>query len=164
MSEPYVECLLQVAGDTAALNSFDKQFRGSPAPQWADRPHDIAPRYSLHGLYPVPEDVQRRGWQTAEHLWCKEYWGTPDDLIQMQVKRRLGERHYSFFIQPDPPKNVFWKASLDFPALRFRLAFLGQDGNEIQLHVYQEGCYQGSYQPQAGGRFISLREDMGFVA
>ena len=164
MSEPYVECLLQVVGEAAALNTFDKQFRGSLTPQWADRPHDIAPHYSLHGLYPVPEDIQRRGWQTAGHLWWKEYWGTPDDLIQMQVKRLLGERRYRFFTQPDPPKNVFWQASLDFPMLHFRLAFLEQGSNELQLHSYREGYYQGSYQPRAGDKFISLRGEMGFAA
>lgn len=164
MSKPYVECLLQVGGDTAALNTFDKQFRGGTGPHWADRQCDKTPRYSLHGLCPVPEDVQCRGWQKAGHLWCEEYWDTPDDLIQMQVKRLLRERRYRFFTQAEPPKDVFWKASLDFPTLRFRLILLGKDGSELQIHDFHEGYYQGSYQPHAGGEFISLREEMGFAA
>ena len=164
MSEAYVECLLQVGGDTAALNTFDKQFRGGAGPQWADRQCDKVPRYSLHGLHPVPEDVQRRGWQTAGHLWCKEYWDTPDDLVQMQVKRLLGERRYRFFTQSAPPKNVFWNVSLDFPTLRFRLILLGKGGSELQIHDFHGGYHQGSYQPHAGDEFASLREEMGFAA
>lgn len=164
MTEPHVECLLLVGGDTAVLNTFDKQFRGGAGPQWTDRPRDGTPRYSLHGLYPVLEDVQHRGWQTAGHLWCREYWETPDDLVQMQVKRLLGERRYRFFTQPDPPKNVFWKASADFPTLRFRLILLGEGGSELQIHDFYEGYHQGSYQPRAGGEFASLREKMGFAA
>ena len=159
MDELRVECLLQVGGDTAALNTFDKQFRSGAGPQWADRQCNKTPRYSLNGLYPVPDDVQRRGWQTAGHLWCREYWDTPDDLVQMQAKRR-----YRFLTQPDPPKNVFWKASADFPTLRFRLILLGEGGSELQIHDFYEGYHQGSYQPRAGGEFASLREKMGFAA
>lgn len=164
MSEPYVECLLLVAGDTAALNTFDKQFRGGVGPQWPDRPNDGIPRYSLHGLFPVPEEIQCRGWQAAGHLWCKDFWDTPDDLTQIQVKRLLHERRYRFFTQPDPPKNVFWKAAFDFPMLRFRLALLGKGGSELQIHDYHEGYHQGSYRPHAGGQFLALREKMGFAA
>lgn len=164
MDELRVECLLRVGSDTAALNTFDKQFRGGAGPQWTDRPSDGTPRYSLNGLYPVPDDVQRRGWQTAGHLWCREYWETPDDLARMQAKRLLGERRYRFFTRPDPPKNVFWKASLDHPTLRFRLILLGAGGSELQVHDFHEGYHQASYRPRAGGEFASLREKMGFAA
>ena len=109
MNEPHVECLLLVGGDTAVLNTFDKQFRGGAGPQWTDRPRDGTPRYSLHGLYPVPDDVQRRGWQTAGHLWCREYWETPDDLVQMQIKRLLEERRYRFFPGRTRRKTCFGK-------------------------------------------------------
>lgn len=63
MREPLVECLLQVAGDPAAPNTFDKQFRSGTGPQWSVRPFDGTPRYSLHALFPVPEDIQRRGYR-----------------------------------------------------------------------------------------------------
>ena len=43
----YVECLLQVMGDAAGLNTFDKLFRSGKGPSWADRASDGAPRYSL---------------------------------------------------------------------------------------------------------------------
>lgn len=56
----YVECLLQVMGDAAGLNTFDKLFRSGKGPSWADRASDGAPRYSLHALFPVPEAIQRR--------------------------------------------------------------------------------------------------------
>ena len=65
MGEPLVECLLQVTGDSAALNTFDKRFRSGTGPQWSDRPCDGTPRYSLHALFPVPEEIQRRGYQRA---------------------------------------------------------------------------------------------------
>lgn len=32
MGEPLVECLLQVTGDSAALNTFDKRFRSGTGP------------------------------------------------------------------------------------------------------------------------------------
>ena len=38
----YVECLLQVTGDAAGLNTFDKLFRSGKGPSWADRASDGA--------------------------------------------------------------------------------------------------------------------------
>lgn len=164
MSEPYVECLLQVAGDTTTLNTFDKLFRGGAGPQWSDRPGDGTPRYSLHALFPVPEDVQLRGYQAAGHLWCSQYWDTPDDIAQVEVKRLLGERRYRFKVLRDPPKRVFWKASYDFPSLYLRLALLGTADGDFQRHCYHEGLYQGSYAPRGADGFAALREEMGFAA
>ena len=106
MSEPLVECLLQVTGDSAVLNTFDKQFRSGTGPQWSDRPCDGTPRYSLHALFPVPEDIQRRGYQRAGKLWCQDYWKTPDDLTDMQVKRVKGERRYRFCTPVRAPTDV----------------------------------------------------------
>ncbi len=160
----YVECLLQVTGDTAALNTFDKQFRSGTAPQWPDRAHDTAPRYSLNALFPVPEDILRRGYRTAGHLWCREYWETPDDLSQMRVKRLLGERSYQFFTLQSAPKNVFWKSSYEFPALHIKLALLGTEKGDFQIHSYHEGYYQGGYSPHGVDHFAALRQEMGFAA
>lgn len=164
MNEFTVECLLQVAGDTAALNTFDKQFRSGAGPQWADRPNEGTPRYSLHALYPVPDDVQRRGYETAGLMWCQEYWGIPDDLAHMQVKRVLGKRRYRFYTMLSAPQNVFWKASADFPTLRLRLFLVGADKGDFQAHTYHEGMYQGSFMPHRAEDFFALREDMGFAA
>lgn len=160
----YVECLLQVTGDIAALNTFDKRFRSRTAPQWSDRAHDMAPRYSLNGLFPVPEDILRRGYRTAGHLWCREYWETPDDLSNMRVKRLLGERRYQFFTLQSAPKNVFWKSSYDFPALHMRLALLGAEKEDFQVHSYHEGYSKGSYSPNGVERFAAVRQEMGFAA
>lgn len=107
----YVECLLQVTGDAAGLNTFDKLFRSGKGPSWADRASDGAPRYSLHALFPVPEAIQRRGYETAGHLWCGDFWDVPDDLVDMQVKRLLGKRYYRFYTPGGVPENVFLKAS-----------------------------------------------------
>lgn len=165
MREPLVECLLQVtANDTAALNAFDKLFRSGTGPRWSDRPFDETPRCSLHALFPVPEDVQRRGHQTAGHLWCTQYWDTPDDLSDIQVKRRLRERNYRFFTQVGAPKNVIWKISYDLPTLRMRLVLLGTDRSDLQVHSYHEGLHQSSYSPHGAERFAALREEMGFAA
>ena len=89
------ECLLTVAGGAALLNTFDKAFRSGIGPQWADRPSSSVSRYSLHALFPVPEEVQCRGFSTAGRLWCESYWETEGDLRDMQVKRVLGERRYA---------------------------------------------------------------------
>ncbi len=107
----YVECLLQVTGDAAGLNTFDKLFRSGKGPSWADRASDGAPRYSLHALFPVPEAIQRRGYGTAGHLWCGDFWDVPDDLVDMQAKRLLGKRYYRFYTPGGVPENVFLKAS-----------------------------------------------------
>lgn len=164
MSDLYVECLLHAAGDTAALNTFDKLFRSGAGPHWADRPGDGTPRYSLHALFPVPEDVQRRGYQAAGHLWCGQFWETPDDLSRMEVKRLLGERRYHFQALQAPPKNVFWKVSCDFPSLHFRLALLGAKDGDFQSYSYHGGSYQGSFAPHGADSFAALREEMGFAA
>ena len=66
----YIECLLSVSGDAAFLNTFDKAFRSGCGPQWADRPPNTKPRYSFHALFPVPEEIQRRGFLKAGRLWC----------------------------------------------------------------------------------------------
>ena len=118
-------------------------------------PSGLTARTTKHRATPCMDSI---------HLWCREYWDTPDDVVQMQVKRLLGERRYRFFTQEDPPKNVFWKASANFQMLRFRLILLGKDGSELQIHDFHGGYYQGSYRPHAGGEFISLRGEMGFAA
>ncbi len=163
MSENMVECLLQVAGDSVALNTFDKLFRSGTSPQWTDRSRNETPRYSLNALFPVPEEIRLRGHQTAGHLWCNQYWDTPDDLTDMQVKRLLKERRYRFYTQQDAPKRVFWKASNDFPSLHMRLILLGADKGDLQSHIYHEGYYQGCYSPNGAEKFSALRKEMGFA-
>ena len=105
------ECLLTVTGDTALLNTFDKAFRSGIGP------HSSVSRYSLHALFPVPEEVQCRGFSTAGRLWCESYWETEGDLRDMQVKRVLGERRYHFFVPGNPPVNFFRAVSRTYPDL-----------------------------------------------
>lgn len=161
MGEPLVECLLQVTGDSAALNTFDKRFRSGTGPQWSDRPCNGTPRYSLHALFPVPEEIQRRGYQRAGHLWCRDYWKTPDDLTGMQVKRVRGERNYRFFTLKCEPASVFWKVSADFPSLHLRLVLLGTDKGDLQSGFFYEGRYQASYSPDGADSFAAIRKEMG---
>ena len=84
MGDTYEECLLLVTGETVSLNTFDKIFRSGYGPQWSDRPRSHTAHYSFHALFPVPEAVQRRGFDAAGRLWCKEYWESSDDLLDMQ--------------------------------------------------------------------------------
>lgn len=163
MNERRVECLLQVAGDTVILNTFDKQFRGG-GPQWSDRPHGKLPRYSLHGLYPVPVDTQRRGHQKAGRAWCLEFWDTPDDLDGMQAKRLPHERRYRFYTLLDAPKNAIWKASVTFPSLRLRLLLPDVEPGYLSQRIYQGGHWQGSSQPIDEEALTALRNEMGFAA
>lgn len=157
------ECLLHVKGDAAALNTFDKVFRSGLGPQWADRPSAGFPRYSLHALFPVPEDIQRRGYQLAGRQWCLDYWDASDDLCQMQVKRLLGERHYRFFTPSDVPDNVILRASHDYPLVQLCLISLGEDGG-LQQRKYHAGYYEGQFSPRGIAAFANIRTEMGFAA
>ena len=128
MGDTYEECLLLVTGETVSLNTFDKIFRSGYGPQWSDRPRSHTAHYSFHALFPVPEAVQRRGFDAAGRLWCKEYWESSDDLLDMQVRRALGRRQYRFFVPEPLPKNFFRVVSHDYPSLAFQLATLVRDG------------------------------------
>lgn len=68
MDDTYEECLLLVTGETVSLNTFDKIFRSGYGPQWSDRPRSHTAHYSFHALFPVPEAVQRRGFDAAGRL------------------------------------------------------------------------------------------------
>lgn len=169
-SDTDAECLLTVTGDTALLNTFDKAFRSGIGPQWADRPSSSVPRYSLHALFPVPEEVQCRGFSTAGRLWCESYWKTEGDLRDMQVKRVLGERRYHFFVPGNPPVNFFRVVSRTYPGLEFYLAAFGRDNDswfgkfEDALHQYrfEGGAYAGSHSRDTEHTFDHLLKEMGF--
>lgn len=164
------ECLLTVTGDIALLNTFDKAFRSGFGPQWADRPGSPVPRYSLHALFPVPEDVLRRGFSVAGRLWCESYWETEGDLRAMQVKRVLGERRYHFFVPGNPPVNFFRVVSRTYSNLEFRLSTFGRDEEswfgkfEDALHQYlfEGGAYTGSHSRETKHAFAHLMKEMGF--
>ena len=167
----YIECLLSVRGDTAFLNAFDKTFRSGFGPQWADRPPNTKPRYSFHALFPVPEEIQRRGFLKAGRRWCTDYWEAGGDLCEMQVKRVLGERRYRFFAWDTIPKNIFRVISLEYPTLKFYLTGLILDdksvlwNNEMTLREYMiaNGRYTGSYRRNENDTFSKIREGMGFL-
>lgn len=170
MDGTYVECLLLVTGETVFLNTFDKIFRSGYGPQWADRPRSHTAHYSFHALFPVPEAVQSRGFDTAGHLWCKDYWESSDDLRDMQVRRALGRRQYRFFVPDLPPKNFFRVVSHDYPTLTFKMAALIRDeGSPFfegrgTLHQYllQDGRCSESQSLNRENAFSQIREEMGF--
>ena len=92
----YLECLLVASGNCTNLNAFDKAFRSTAGPQWPDHICESAPRYSLHGLCPVPDSVVEQGYMAAGKSWCSDYWGSADDLLNVEVIRVLGQRRYRF--------------------------------------------------------------------
>lgn len=157
-----IECLLCVTGDSAFLNAFDKTFRSGYGPQWADRPETTGPRYSFHALFPVPEDVQRRGFDTAGHLWCPDYWESSGDLQNMQVKRVPGERRYHFFAPGRQPKNLFRIVSHDYPVLTFHLAVHKSNEECLHQYIFKNGGYHGGYCRDTGDAFAAIRKEMGF--
>lgn len=167
----YEECLLLVTGETVSLNTFDKIFRSGYGPQWSDRPRSHTAHYSFHALFPVPEAVQRRGFDAAGRLWCKEYWESSDDLLDMQVRRALGRRQYRFFVPEPLPKNFFRVVSHDYPSLAFQLATLVRDGGSpffegretLHQYLFQDGRYSGSQSPNRENAFSQIREEMGFL-
>lgn len=158
-----VECLLRITGDSAFLNAFDKTFRSGYGPQWADRPKAAEPQYSFHALFPVPEDVQRRGFDTAGHLWCSDYWESPGDLQDMQVKRVPGERRYRFFVPERHPKNLFRIVSHAYPALTFHLVVLERRKDRLHQYIFTDGGYHGGHCHDTGDSFAAIREEMGFA-
>lgn len=158
-----VECLLRVVGDSAFLNAFDKVFRSGHGPQWADRPKAADPHYSFHSLFPVPEDIQRRGFDTAGHLWCSDYWESPGDLQSMQVKRVPGERRYRFFVPEKHPQNLFRIVSHAYPALTFHLVALELREDRLHHYIFSDGNYHGGYRHDTGDSFAAICEEMGFA-
>ena len=156
----YIECLLSVSGDAAFLNTFDK----------ADRPPNTKPRYSFHALFPVPEEIQRRGFLKAGRLWCAGYWEAGGDLCEMQVKRVLGERRYRFFVWDTLPKNMFRVVSRHYPTLKFcspapppaAPPAPWAPAPHLREYMIAYGQYMGCYRRNETDAFAQIREGMGF--
>lgn len=158
-----IECLLRVSGNSAFLNTFDKTFRSGHGPQWGDRPAPAGPHYSFHALFPVPEEVQRRGYDTAGRLWCSDYWESAGDLQEIQVKRVPGERRYHFFTPEKQPKNLVRVVSHDYPVLVFHLAALEHGGEQLHQYIFTNGRYHGGYCRNIEDAFAAIRKEMGFT-
>jgi len=113
----------------------------------------------------------RRVWAGGGRLWCKEYWESSDDLLDMQVRRALGRRQYRFFVPEPLPKNFFRVVSHDYPSLAFQLATLVRDGGSpffegretLHQYLFQDGRYSGSQSPNRENAFSQIREEMGFL-
>ncbi|MFR5862320.1 MAG: hypothetical protein ACLUES_11970 [Flavonifractor plautii] len=166
MGDTYEECLLLVTGETVSLNTFDKIFRSGYGPQWSDRPRSHTAHYSFHALFPVPEAVQRRGFDAAGRLWCKDHPAMTCWICRPDGRLR---RQYRFFV-PEPPKN-FSVVSHDYLSLAFRLATLVRDGGSpffegretLHQYLFQDGRYSGSQSPNRENAFSQIREEMGFL-
>lgn len=124
MSGSRIECVMIVHGECANVNTFDAAFRSQPPPQWSDRKKSAQPRYSLNALCPVPEDILRRGYKTAGHLWCERFWGSTDDLKLKYVRRGLGVRSYRFTVPGKPPADALCCASWNHPAVIIHLQYI----------------------------------------
>ncbi len=96
MGDTYEECLLLVTGETVSLNTFDKIFRSGYGPQWSDRPRSHTAHYSFHALFPVPEAVQRRGFDAAGACGAKSTGNPAMTCWICRSDGRLGEDNTAF--------------------------------------------------------------------
>lgn len=141
-----MECLVRVLGDCVNVNTFDAAFRSLPPPQWSDRKKRAQPCYSLNALCPVPEEVLRRGYKTAGHLWCKRYWSSSDDLKLKYVRRGMGLRVYRMTVPGKPPVEALHCASWNHPAVAIQLQYIDTEpsfmlSNEVNsVIVRHEMC------------------------
>lgn len=119
-----MECVVRVLGDCVNINTFDAAFRSLPPPQWSDRKKHTQPRYSLNALCPVPEEVLRRGYKTAGHLWCKQFWGSSDDLKLKYVRRDVGVRIYRMTVPGKAPVEALIRASWTYPTVVIQLQYI----------------------------------------
>lgn len=119
-----MECVVRVLGDCVNVNTFDAAFRSLPPPQWIDRKKRAQPCYSLNALCPVPEEVLRRGYQTAGHLWCKQFWGSSDDLKLKYVRRGMGVRAYRITVPGKAPVKALSRASWTYPTVVIQLQYI----------------------------------------
>ena len=158
-----VECLLIVEGDPVNLNMFDHEFRSTPGPVWHDRKSDGVPKYSFHGLAPVPKSIQRRGFDTAGKLWCKDHWGLEADLEQMQIKRRPHLRCYRFFTCGTPKKELIWHAVNRHSMLRVVHVIASRMDARMYEHHYADGRYSHTTLSHVLDRFVAIRAEAGFV-
>lgn len=129
-----VESVLIVTGDCTWVNTFDAAFRCGSGPSWADQPDDPKPCYSLHNLHPVPEDVQRRGYEKAGRLWCRRYWKCDGDLIRCAVLRGLNCRFYRMLTPGHAPTDAFSYAAYRFAPAQFQLVLIDPDKNQLEWH------------------------------
>lgn len=141
-------CVLSAQGNFTAVNTFDAQFRGLPPPQWADRETGQTPRYSLNALYPVPEDILRRGHGAAGRLWCQRFWDTPDDVTAMTVKRGVGLRVYRFATPETPPVGALLYASFFAQGVTFYLTRLIETEHRGERHRMKDGWHQTCTTPR----------------
>lgn len=124
MSGCRIECVMLVHGECANVNTFDAVFRSQPPPRWSDRKKHAQPRYSFNALCPVPEEVLRRGYKTAGHLWCKRFWGSSDDLKLKNMVRAVGLRSYRFTVPGKAPVEALRCASWNYPTVVIQLQYI----------------------------------------
>lgn len=160
MSGSRNECVMLVHGEYANVNTFDAAFRRLPPPQWSDRKKNAQPQYTLNALCPVPEDILRRGYKTAGHLWCKQCWGSADDLKMKNVRRGLGIRSYRFTVPGKPPAEALLCASWKYPLVVIQLQYLdtepsfmlSNDVNSVIVrHEICAGQNMASHTPNRAG-------------
>ena len=127
--------------------------------------------YSFHALFPVPEAVQRRGFDAAGRLVVQRVLG----ILAMtcwicRSDGRLGEDNTAFFVPEPLPKNFFRVVSHDYPSLAFQLATLVRDGGSpffegretLHQYLFQDGRYSGSQSPNRETHFLKYGKKWGF--
>lgn len=168
MAKKMIECVLAVGGECTDVNGFDAIFRGGTPPQWSDQPDTEEIGYTLNALWPVPAAVEQRGYDSAGHLWCSEYWGSAGDLTRLTVRRGFQERVYRFFTPEAAPDGAIEYVSVRWPQAVFLLAYIDKDktlmdlGPCLHIHKLRNGQGMNSRTPRYKSLVKTLR-DMGIV-
>lgn len=149
---------LKVSGFYEDLKEFDRKFKGKPCfwglsasekqhlteKQIAEKlekikkDHDaLKERYCLNALYPVPEEIARKGYSKIGYNWCWNNWDTKWDIYWQEVsviypfdfnkkdnKKIEGSIIYVFDTAWSPVEKWLKKVSRDFPKLIFTLKYI----------------------------------------
>lgn len=165
---------LYISGPSEKVKEFWEKCHALP-PAYSDDPfpEEGVKRFTMHGLVPVPEEVQRKGYNEAGYDWQISNWGTKWDVNPEIIDQREDNgrtfMHLSFQSAWSPPEIWLLKAATQFPDLHFTLKYAeeGQgfagclqywtEDGEFQV---EEECYNRFEDYEQYAEF--LLEEMGY--
>lgn len=142
------ESVLIVTGDCVWVNTFDAAFRRSPGPNWRDHPSIGLPRYSLHNLHPIPENILQRGYENVGALWCRRNWSCDGDLIRCAVQRSFGRRVYRMLTPGGEPSDALLYAAYHYSSAKVELVLINKEQHQLVWHRMDAKYQQTTMTPR----------------